>query len=64
MMVNEAVTQLLQRRDAVYNDLSALEPHRGRFFCSFRVHAPWICQNNFYLDLLLLQLFVVAGVLC
>ena len=36
----------------------------GTVFFSFRVHAPWICQNNFYLDLLLLQLFVVAGVLC
>ena len=49
MMANAAITQLLQRRDAVYNDLRALEPHRDRFFALLEYMHPGFVRTTFIL---------------
>ena len=67
MMVEAAVTQLLQRRDAVYNDLRALEPHRDRFFAHLEFMHPGFVRTTFILtscSCLLLLVCCASYVVC
>ena len=68
-MANAAVTQLLRRRDAVYNDLAALEPHRDRFFALLEYTHPGFVRTTFiltyyYCSCLLLLVRCASYVVC
>ena len=67
-MANAAVTQLLQRRDAVYNDLGALEPHRDRVFALLEYMLPGFVRTTFiltyYCSCLLLLVCCASYVVC